>query len=245
MRLFELTQLDEVTAFQERKLEETDWEHPREVAQWLKSKGFKQSGHGSFAQAFVHPNYKRIVKISKRQDVCWLRFAYWTLKMTSNPSVPYIDWVRTYGENDKFFIAVIEKLEPFNRQSIQQTRDVAGLAYLYAYEDWFEIDNRIVQRLKKEGIIQDDTKQRPARGGQQRRQGRELGKTVYRPQVKKWLKTATEGKRFINALKSAQKFAKGGCSYDMHEGNLMYRPSDQRLVVIDPLADLSEIGFSF
>lgn len=236
MRLFELTQLDEVTAFQERKLEETDWKHPREVARWLKSKGFKQSGHGSFAQAFVHPSYKRIVKISKRQDVCWLRFAHWTLKMTSHPSVPYIDWVRVYGEGDKFFIAVIEKLAPFNRNAIKNTVDLPGLAYLYAYEGWFDDDEHIFNRLVDEGVV-DMNKIKYGKYDEAQRS--------IKLQVKKYLKNAKGGKRFINALRSAQKFAKGGCSYDMHDGNLMYRPSDRRLVVIDPLADLSEIGFSF
>lgn len=234
MRLFELTQLDEVTAFQERKLEETDWQHPREVSRWLKSKGFKSAGGGSFAQAFIHPNYNRIVKISKRQDVCWLRFAYWTLKMTSNPSVPYIDWVRVYGEDDKFFIAVIEKLAPFNRQAIKNTVDVAGLAYLYLNEEWFEGDKAIEDRLVDEGIIDlDDIRHEEG-----------WHKSIRR-QIRKYLKTTKSGKRFINTLKATEKFTKAPCVSDMHEGNLMYRPRDRRLVVIDPLADLSEIGFSF
>lgn len=233
MRLYELTQLDEVTAFQERKLADRDWKNSREVARWLQSKGFKSAGGGSFAQAFIHPNYKRIVKISKRQDVCWLRFAYWTLKMTSNPSVPYIDWVRVYGEDDKFFIAVIEKLAPFNKTAIWETVDLPGLAYLYLYEDWFQGDDTIEDRLKRDGVIK------------QKNEYEFTAPSTWDKQIRQYLSTVKSGKRFINALQSAQKFAKGGCSYDMHEGNLMYRPSDKRLVVIDPLADLSEIGFSF
>jgi hypothetical protein len=134
--------------------------------------------------------------------------------------------VRVYGEGDKFFIAVIEKLAPFNRAAIKNTKDVAGLAYLYVYEDWFQGNMAIEDRLIKEGVIYNKD-------------------AAFNPQVKKFLKNAKTGKRFIRTLKSAQKFATGACDYDMHDGNLMYRPSDQSLVIIDPLADLSELGFFF
>lgn len=221
MRLFELMQLDEVTAFQERKLMDNDWKKPSEVMRWLESKNFQKKGSGQFSVAYVHPGYKRIVKISKKQDECWIRFANWTLTQTSNPSVPYIDWVRRYGEGDKFFIAVVEKLAPFNRAAINNTVDLPGLAYLYCYEDWFEGDEKIERRLKNEGIIYNED-------------------ASYKPQIKRWLKTARTGKRFLNALRSSKKFAKGKCAYDMHDGNLMYRPSDRRIVVIDPLADLNQ-----
>lgn len=233
MRLYELTQpITEVTAFQERKLMDNDWKNPREVKNWLLSKNFQQKGSGQFSVALVHPGYKRIVKISKKQDECWLRFAHWTLRMTSHPNVPYIDWVRRYGEDDKFFIAVVEKLAPFNRQAIANTVDIPGLAYLFVYEDWFQDDKNILNRLVKEGIV--DTEDITY----------ELGyhKSIRR-QVRSYLKTARGGKRFINVIRSSKRFAKGKCAYDMHDGNLMYRPSDGRLVVIDPLADLNQANW--
>ena len=236
MRLFELAQIDEVTSAQDRALEARDWKNPREIMRWLEDRGYQKKGSGSFAVVYVHPNYKRIVKISKRQDVCWLRFAYWTLKMTSNPSVSYIDWVRTYGKDDKFFVAVVEKLAPFNRNAIMETVDLVGLAYLYIHEPWFESDMTILSRFVKEGIIDKSDRDAIANGDRKER---------ATSKIRKWLKSAKGGRRFINTLQAAKKFAKGGCTYDLHDGNLMYRPKDRRLVVIDPLADLSEIGFSF
>lgn len=235
MRLQELIQINEVTAFQEKTLMEHDWRNSRQVIGWLRSKGFKQKGSGAFSTAFVHPRYNRIVKISKKQDICWLRFAHWTLKMTTNPSVPYIDWVRVYGKDDKFFIAVIEKLAKYNKTAIMNTVDLPGLAYLYVYEDWFQGDETIEERFIKEGILKEteDTS------------GYVEIKGSPKNQLRTWLKNVRGGKRFINALRSSKKAATGGCTYDMHDGNLMYRPSDRRLVVIDPLADLSEIGFYF
>ena len=234
MRLHELIQINEVTGFQEKILMNHAWENPQQVMKWLRSKGFKQKGKGTFSTAFVHPNYKRIVKISRREDVCWLKFAHWTLKMTSNPSVPYIDWVRVYGKDDKFFIAVIEKLAKYNKTAIQNTIDLPGLAYLYLHEDWFDGDDNIIWRFQKEGIIDRD---------EYNMTGPE--RASIRRVLFKYLRNAKGGRRFINALRSSQKAAMGGCSYDMHNGNLMYRPSDRRLVVIDPLADLSELGFYF
>jgi len=225
MRLYELTQqITEVTAFQERKLMDNDWKNPREVRNWLRSKNFEQKGSGQFSSAFVHPGYKRIVKISKKQDECWLRFAHWTLKMTSHPNVPYIDWVRRYGEDDKFFIAVVEKLAPFNRQAIMSTVDVAGLAYLYLREDWFQGDEKIERRLIREGVIYNED-------------------AAQAPQIRRYLQNAKSGKRFINVIRSSKGFAKGKCAYDMHDGNIMYRPSDRRLVIIDPLADLNQVNW--
>jgi len=240
MRLFELMQpITEVTAFQERKLMDNDWKSPREVMRWLESKNFQKKGSGQFSVAYVHPGYKRVVKISKKQDECWLRFAHWTLKMTSHPNVPYIDWVRRYGEDDKFFIAVVEKLAPFNRAAIANTVDLPGLAYLFAYEDWFYDDKNIIRRLISEGVIDEEQIERKYPGAYRIAQNR-INKEIYRPQVKRWLKTVRGGKRFINVIRSSKKFAKGKCAYDMHDGNLMYRPSDRRLVVIDPLADLNQ-----
>ncbi len=222
MRLYELTQsLTEVTAFQERKLMDNDWKNPREVRNWLLSKNFEKKGSGQFSTAFVHPGYKRIVKISKKQDECWLRFAHWTLTMTSHPNVPYISWVRKYGEDDKFFIAVVEKLAPFNRHAIMNTVDVPGLAYLYLREDWFKDDKNIKRRLIQEGVIYNED-------------------AALVPQIRRYLQYAKSGKRFINVIRSSKKFARGKCAYDMHDGNLMYRPSDRRLVIIDPLADLNQ-----
>ena len=221
MRLHEIAQINEVTAFQERKLMDHEWKNPREVMNWLRSKNFQQKGSGQFSAAFVHPGYKRIVKISKKQDECWLRFAHWTLKMTSHPNVPYIDWVRVYGENDKFFIAVVEKLAPFNKNAIANTVDIPGLAYLYLKEDWFQNDHNIEDRLIKEGVIYNED-------------------ALWVPQIRRYLQNIKSGKRFINVLRSSKGFAKGKCAYDMHDGNLMYGPSDRRLVVIDPLADLNQ-----
>lgn len=236
--------LTEVTASHEITLQSHAWKNPRDVAGWLRRKGFQLKGSGKFGAVFAKPGYDRLVKISRRDDECWLRFAHWTLGMESNPTVPYIDWVHTYKDKSgtEFFIAVIERLAPFNRTAVMNTRDLPGLAYMYCYINWFDpIKDPDVSidwfedRFWKEGIIDDN----------------HLDKKGYtnpkkcKKAVAEWLKNIKGGRLFINTLISAEKKAVGKCSYDMHSGNLMYRPSDQHLVVIDPLADLSELGASY
>jgi hypothetical protein len=147
--------------------------------------------------------------------------------MTTNPAVPYIHWVHTYysDEGTEFFIALIEKLEDFNRPAIAQTTDLPGLAYLYLkhgfdMDDW--VTTLILKRFESEGILNDEI---PEGDGDKA--------------IRKYLKNAKGGKTFVNTLISAKKYAYGGCTDDIHEGNIMYRPSNKKLVVIDPLADLN------
>lgn len=223
--------LDEVTAFQEKTLLERDWQSPKQVIAWLKSKGFVRKGSGQFGAVFLKPGYNRLIKISLRSDVCWLRFAHWTLGMRTNPAVPYISWVHTYTDSNgvEFFIALVEKLNPFNQKAIKETKDIQGLAYLYVQDVKLQTLNgptldAIDRRLAREGIINPDMS---------------VGQVLFA--LRKYIAQAKGGKNFVNTLKAAEYRAKAPCNYDIHEGNLMYRPSDKRLVVIDPLADLSQV----
>lgn len=232
-----LQQLAEASIFDERTLQKTQWNSPKQLIGWLKQNGFEQKGSGSFGAAFVKKGYKRIVKISKKQDDCWVRFAKWAMSRTSNPALPKISWMKTYHDQrgEQFFIAIVEKLAPFNRSAMMNTVDLPGLAYMYLHEDWFMNDNSIWARLLKEGIIKDYSSDRT----------RFDTDMLNRRRVLKFLRESTSGKRFILTLKAAENKATGRCSYDMHDGNIMYRPTDKRLVLIDPLADLNDSGFYF
>jgi len=227
MRLHEL--LTEASIFDERTLQKTSWNSPKQLMGWLKKNGFQQKGSGKFGAAFVKPGYKRIVKISKVEDKCWIKFAKWTMSVTNQPNLPNIPWVKMYRDStgSQFFVTVIEKLRSFDQVAINNTVDLPGLVYLYLYEDWFDADPKLEKRFEKEGIIkQDDTDY-----------------STIRRRLFYFLRNAKGGKRFILTLRAAQNRATGGCTYDMHDGNLMYRPSDKRIVVIDPLADLSGSRF--
>ena len=97
---------------------------------------------------------------------------------------------------------------------------------MYLHEEWFSDDPGFEKRFDKEGIIDEKY---------------DLDHTIRR-KLFYYLRNAKGGKRFILTLKAAQNRATGGCVYDMHSGNLMYRASDKKLVVIDPLADLAAMG---
>lgn len=225
MRLHEL--LTEASIFDERTLQKTQWNSPKQLMGWLKKNGFQQKGSGKFGAAFVKSGYNRIVKISKIEDKCWIKFAKWTLAVTNQPSLPNIPWVKMYRDSNgtQFFVAVIEKLRPFDQVAINNTVDLPGLVYLYLNEDWFDADPKLEKRF--ESIIKRDDRDY----------------STIRRRLFYFLRNAKGGKRFILTLRAAQKRATGGCTYDMHDGNLMYRPSDKRIVVIDPLADLSGSRF--
>ena len=227
--------ITEATAYQEKFLQNNDWDSPKQVAGWLRSKGFQKKGSGKFGSVYLRPGYENLIKISNIEDKCWLKFADWTLKITHNPSLPNIWWVRRYNDSQgrEFFIALIEKLQPFNKVAINNTIDLPGLVYLYLY-DFYEkgmtfsasMDANMENRFGKEGIIGPE----------------DTNYDTIRRKLFYYLRTVKTGKRFIITLKAAERRAVGGCSYDMHDENLMYRSSDRRLVVIDPLADLAAIG---
>lgn len=227
MRLQEL--LNETSIFDERTLQNTAWNSPKQLIGWLKKNGFEQKGSGKFGAAFIKPGYNRIVKLSKIEDKCWIKFAKWALSVTSQPNLPNIPWMKTYTDNrgQTFFLAVVEKLRPFDQVAINNTADLTGLVYLYLYEDWFDADPKLEKRFEKEGLINAD----------------DTDYSTIRRRLFYWLRNAKDGKRFILTLRAAQNRATGGCTYDMHDGNIMYRPSNKRIVVIDPLADLSASRF--
>ena len=238
-----LQHLAEASIFDERTLQKTHWTNPKQLIGWLKNNGFEQKGSGSFGAAFVKKGYNRIIKISKKQDDCWVRFAKWAMSTTSNPALPDISWMKTYRDQtgEQFFIAVVEKLAPFNQTAINNTVDLPGLVYMYLHEDWFQLDMNIGKRLNKEGFILSSHEL-----WQYRNEGKRVDHiAVERRRLLKYLREVNGGKRFILTLKAAENKATGRCSYDMHEGNIMYRPTDKRLVLIDPLADLNDSGFYF
>ena len=215
--------LIEASIFDERTLLRTKWTSPKQLMAWLRANGFQKKGSGSFGAVFIRPGYNRVIKLSTKEDVCWMRFAEWALSVTNNPHLPDIKWMQQYtgSKGQKFFLALVEKLAPFNRHAIMNTTDLIGLAYLYVHEDWFQ-GQGIFHRLVKEGIVDED----------------DLAEDVA---ISRWLKKSKGSRKFIATLRTAENRATGVCSYDMHPGNIMYRPSDQKLVVIDPLADLTNL----
>jgi hypothetical protein len=234
MRLYNLT---EASIFDERALLNTTWATPQQLTKWLRKNGFKKMGEGAYSAVFVKPGYKRVIKVSMKRDDCWINFAQWAQSVTNNPHLPDIPWVQFFGAGYKqFFVAIIGKLAPFDKSAISATVDLPGLVYMYLHDDWFRGDAGIWARLIDEGLIT-----RYDSSG--RRGTRFNAEQLDRKKLLRYLRGVRGGKQFIMTLKAAERKGTGNCRYDMHDGNIMYRPSDKKLVIIDPLADFGGGGY--
>lgn len=219
MRIVDI--LNEASIFDERTLINTDWEHPGRLAKWLKRNRFQELGAGSFAAVYHRPGYNRIIKVSRRQDDCWIRFAKWSMQYTTNRHLPNIKWMKVYGGGE-FFIALIEKLVPFTAAHIKHM-DIADIALLYAEEAFLEEDQsrEAVKRLIEEEVLDDDNIFSP----EALRITRAFAKEYATP--------------FVQTYRAVErKLSKAPCVVDLHDQNLMFRPSDNSVVLIDPLAEL-------
>ena len=88
------------------------WKSVKQVQAFLKREGYKRLGKGRYAEAWAQPGADSIIKISTREDVCWLRYAKWAKTQQGNPHVPRIDMLKTYNTKDgQLFVARVEKLK--------------------------------------------------------------------------------------------------------------------------------------
>lgn len=89
-----------------------NWKSVKQVQAFLKREGYKRLGKGMFAEAWAQPGSDSVIKISTREDVCWLRYARWAKQNQRNPHVPRIDMLKTYNTKDgTLFVARVEKLK--------------------------------------------------------------------------------------------------------------------------------------
>lgn len=208
--------LAEATIFDERELLNTPWKSPRELISWLRSKGFRRLGGGVFSAAYGKPGHKRIVKISKREDKCWIQFANWAMRLTANPYIPNIYWFKPYkgtrkGKQETFFVTLIERLRPFTIGNIKRIDDPVIVAALLRYGYWVE---------GEQDELEDHLDA--------------LGYGTSTRTVQRILKQYSNHK-FVQTIKRFERFGGPECSSDIHSGNLMLR-DDGTLVITDPLA---------
>ncbi len=212
--------LNEVSIFDENVLKKTAWKSFSELKKWLTSNGFTLLGDGFYANAYVKSGFNRIVKISRRQDKCWLKYISWTLKQTKNPYLPNIPWVKTYDDvasGQRFFVTVIEKLKPLDGGALEKIDDPVVLATIAVRTTagssyW----HTILSRLRELGVTLSDT-------------------GSYREQLEKYLESHTNHK-FYRTVSKIENLTLSGCHKDMHSENIMYRVSTNSLVITDPLS---------
>lgn len=208
------TDIVEASIFDERTLKNTAWNSPTELIKWLKTNGFQKLGGGVFAAAYAKPGHNRVVKVSNRQDDCWIKFAQWSMTKTNNKHLPKIPWIKRYqgkrkGKATEFFITIIERLNPLTNKAISQITDPGVLFGLMHYANLdYDTEESIEQAMSKQPnpkIFQSN---------------RLAAKLRNHP--------------FIRAIEQVNSLS-GDCWSDLHSGNLMVR-NDGTVIITDPIA---------
>ena len=199
--------ITEASIFDERTLKNTHWKSPDQIMTWLKANGFEQKGAGVFARVFAKPNHNRIVKISTRQDDCWILFAQFAMSQTNNKHLPKIPWIKRYQGKDawleptEFFITIIERLQPLTDEAISRISDPGVLYGILEYTDIY-VDEELYDVDAFSSSI-----------GEQR--------VKYKNHL------------FVKTLRQMENLG-SNCVTDLHDENLMVR-GDGTIVITDPL----------
>ena len=217
--------ITEASIFDERTLKNTHWKSPDQTIRWLRKNGFKEIGTGLFSVVFAKPGHNRVVKISTTQDHCWVVFAQYAQSKTNNKHLPHIPWIRRYRADpldmslsEEFFITIIERLTPLSDQAISRITDPGVLLGLMHYADLdSSTEESVDAALSKVGNSMNDN---------------DRIRAFYRHSALEKYKNHP----FIKAIIAINNLP-GGCSNDLHSGNLMVR-KDGTVVIIDPLAYL-------
>jgi len=218
-----LANLQEADINDERVLLNTKWKRPKDVEAWLRENGFKKIGGGAFAGAWLKGGSKRIIKVARKPDPCFLNFAKWAVTKTNNPHLPDIPWIAefpiTAGPNKgkKFFILPVEKLKPFKREQMKEIKDIVILGSLLVNKELWAEERKDVFRILRRELDLPETQKEAV------------------PKIKRFL-SKNRNHRWLKTLAQIKSVAGVDCIDDLHTSNMMWRASDKKLVITDPLA---------
>jgi hypothetical protein len=203
---------------------------PDEFQNFLIKNGYNKLGGGAFASVYSMPGSNAVVKIIKKYgDRCWLDFAEY-VKNHPSKFFPKISNIRVYkhtaisneyGEPNinPVYYCLIEKLVSLDDIPISDTTiDMFCFLHKYYnlsywgnladfYMDWLDENNKTVHDMNFDTFVS------------------------WRADI------YTDGNQFYNVYKNIGQILKSGCKTDMHEGNVMYRPSTNTPVIVDPSYD--------
>lgn len=215
--------LNEADINDERTLLNTKWARPKDVEKWLKENGFKKIGGGAFAGAWLKGGAKRIIKVARKPDPCFLNFAKWAVTKTNNPHLPDIPWIAEFtisegpNKGGKFFIVPVERLKPFTPALMKSIDDPVILGSLFVNKElWAEERKTVFRRLRAEMNLPET-------------------QADSVPKIKRFL-SRNKNHRWLKTLAQIKGAAGADCIDDLHTSNMMWRPSNKKLVITDPLA---------
>ena len=210
----------------------------------LRKQGLKNLGKGQFAVVYGRPGSGRVVKVSKKEDYCWLQYAEWCMKQR-NPHVPVIYHLESYEvsiddterpnpyirfpsdtppeEKTKgvpVFFAVMESLNPFKLANIDIKANLPLLAYLSEYVDGVHVPEEVFAQALGVPL--------PTYGDRDPEQSNKFWRKID--------KLTQQGSKHaaVKLFKKVEHMWER-CSGDMHDGNLMIRPSTGEIVITDPI----------
>ena len=221
--------INELKPSQAKVLSQSNWESSNRIMSWLDTNGFTVQGSGLFSVVYSNANSNAVVKVSKRSDACWLKFAAFAQQNKGNVHLPKISRIMKYNvgsqptklvhipeEEQEFFIAFIEKLEPMRAGRNITSDDYEGLNYL---GDWF----------RGEFDPGDWTKAHPSqRAGRLSVKQTDDKRMAYR--------YAKENPVLFKTLHQFRGLIKTECQMDTHFQNFMIRKSTGDIVIVDPVS---------
>lgn len=225
--------LNEVPSRDAMTLNLKNWSSLTELRKFLKSKGYKKLGGGAYAEAWANKQAQRVVKISTKEDKCWMRYIEWLKMQPASPHLPKVHSFRTYKTGrGTFFVSILETLEEtdkfidelFKSTAVNPTLPRLALVMWIMDISWEQSIRYRVQFVRKENVEKYLNQQPKYKKLNPVERAEELTKSGYRT------KLALLGK------KAERELGKDGCQPDLHGGNVMYRPSDKTLVITDPIA---------
>ncbi len=178
-----------------------------------KEHGIKALGSGAFGRVFQHPMYKNVVtKVYKASDRDYARYVKWAMAHQSNPWVPkIIEQVKYESKDGNMNILFMQKMKSF--------RDASEAAH------------SMMRMVKKVNPDMD-------KGDYDH-----LLEIIY-DGVESGDFEAWKDFVFESEIMDDKHFAQlwGGfirpnqARFDIHDGNMMYRPEDGQVVITDPVA---------
>lgn len=172
----------------------------------LMSKGYKTLGVGFYARTFEMPGHPDKVVKVSHGDECSLHFLNWAKKHPS-PNVPKIYDLKVFDPLTKSYYCVMEKLEPISANEFN--KNGIHVRRMLSYFRYFILEPN--------------------------------NKGPYKEKMLDSLKAMSHEMRkrtmtMIQAMMRMYKTFQNTCKFDLHDENVMYRPSTGDLVVIDPFA---------
>jgi hypothetical protein len=220
MRLVNLCELRPSDA---KQISKASWDSPDQIIAYLEKHGYSELGGGFSAITFTQPGSNAIIKVSTRDDICWVEFAKYVEKNPNN-HYPKIKQLKLYTNSNKnalqgsgnlYFVCFIERLQAI------QTAQKDELTLLAA---------AMIEILKNLGSMHD------IHFWEQHlshiRKNNQLDYNKIRNLSLKFRKTYPN---FEQAIVNLKQIRSKGCSWDLHPGNIMWRPSNSMWVITDPL----------